>query len=180
MTKASSILICPTVQLRTLPDADRDVIRRFLFDHIQGMDAVNEKRWRRFWSRLMKAEPGEGIQLFSGAERSLKFHKRWMAIERRIFENQDAYVNLERFRDWLKTGAGWGTYQLVNGVMRFVPTSLSFEAASDDEMREFTEHAVEFLRSHRAQKKLWRHLKPSQRTDMLETLLAEPNQPQGA
>lgn len=176
MTKASSILICPMVPLRQLPPQEVDVIRRFLFDHIRGMDARNEKRWRRLWARIWAAEPGEGLQLFNGAERSLRFHRRWMAIERRIFENQDAYVHLDRFRDWLKTGAGFGTYQLVNGVMRFVPASLSYEECSDDQMREFAEAAMDFLHTDKALKKLWRHLPAARRQEMVETLLRDPKE----
>lgn len=174
--KASSILIRPTVQLHSLPDAERDIIRRFWTQHVRGMDAKHDKRWRRLGRDLFNAEPGEGIELLRPKPRSLKFHKRWMAIERRIFENQDAYVHLERFRDWLKTGAGWGAYHLVNGAMKFVPASVSFDEASDDEMREFAEAAVDFLHTDRATRKLWRHLPAAKRQEMLDTLLANPRE----
>lgn len=180
MTKASSILICPMVNLGHLPDAERDVLRRFWTEYVRGMDAKHDKRWRRLGRDLFRAEPGEGIELYRRKPRSLKFHKRWMAIERRIFENQDAYVQLERFRDWLKTGAGFGSYHLVNGVMKFVPSSVSFDDCSDDEMREFTEDALGFLHTDRATRKLWRHLPAAKRQEMLDTLLADPQQHQGA
>jgi hypothetical protein len=180
-SKISNILICPVVPLNRSPASDLNAVRRFLFEHIRGMDAKHDKRWRRFWRAVFHGDPGEGFELYTGAKRSLRFHRRWMAIETRIFDNQDAYTNRERFRDWLKTGAGHGAYQLVNGVMRFVPASLSYEETSDDEMREFAEHAVEFLRSARAQKKLWRHLKPDMRSEMLETLLLhKPDTTEGA
>ena len=128
------------------------------------------------WGQIWNSEPGEGRQIFDGKERSLRFHRRWMAIEGRIFENQDRYVNEDRFRDFVKTGAGFGAYTLVNGVMRFVPSSLSYEQCSDHEMREFVEHAVAFLRTDRALRKLWRHLPSARRLEMLEALMADPKQ----
>lgn len=172
--KTSAILICPTVPLHSIPDAERDVLRRFWTEYVRGMDAKHDKRWRRLGRDLFNAEPGEGVELLTRKPRSLRFHRRWMAIERRIFENQDAYVHPERFRDWLKTGAGFGSYHLVNGRMKFVPSSVSFDDCSDDEMREFTEAALEFLHTPRAQRKLWPHLPSARRHEMLETLLRDP------
>ena len=63
MTTQTPILICPVAPLRQLPDAERDVIRRFLTEHVRGMDAENDKRWRRLWGQVMSAGPGGGGQL---------------------------------------------------------------------------------------------------------------------
>lgn len=46
MAKAAAILIAPMVALRALPEQDRAVVRRFLFDLIRGLDAKHDKRWR--------------------------------------------------------------------------------------------------------------------------------------
>jgi hypothetical protein len=58
--------------------------------------------------------------------------------------------------------------------MVFVPASVEYEQCSDDEMAEFIDNATEFLRSDRAQRRLWRHLPPYQRAAMVETLMADP------
>ncbi len=174
MTKPSTILVCPVVPLRQLPPQEVDVIRRFLFENIRGANDVHDKRWRHLWGRFWRAEPGEVFELLNKADRSLPFHGRWMAIEQRIFDNQDAYVHQERFRDWLKTGSGFGTYHLVDGKMKFVPASVSYEKCSDDEMREFAAAALDFLHTDRALRKLWPHLPRAKRQDMLETVLRDP------
>jgi hypothetical protein len=176
MTKAASILIAPMIALRTLPEQDRAVIRRFLFDLIRGLDAKHDKRWRRFWTRIIKAEPGEVVQLQDQADRSNKFHRRHMAIEQRLFDSQERWTNIDRFRDWLKTGAGFGHYELVGARMKFIPSSTSYEQCSDAEMREFHENLMVFLHAPYAQRRLWPHLKSGQRQDMLETVIQGPSQ----
>lgn len=170
--KASVIMVCPTVHLPSvLTDAERDVLRRVMLDNIKGIDAAHDKRWRRFMGTLINSEPGEVTQFLNPRTRSLPFHKRWMAIERAFFANQDGFDTLKGFRRWLKTGAGLGEYELVGGRRVFVPASVSFRDCSDDEMREFVKDAETFLRSSRAGRKLWPHLKSDQRTEMVETLL---------
>jgi hypothetical protein len=182
MTKLSAIVITKQ-HLRAIPDAERDVIWRFLTEHLHGINDTMTTRWDRWWRRLFKGDDDEAFMLYTEVGRSMKFHRRWMAIEGRIFANQDFFVNQDRFRDWLKTGAAWGEYHLGKDrygadKMVFLPASIALEHASDDEMREFCEHAVEFLRSDRAQKRLWPHLTYPQRTDMLESLLADPRDQQ--
>ena len=171
--KASSILICAVHPLRMLPDPDRDVMRRVLFECIRGMDAPSDAAWRRLWARIFNGEEGEGYQLWDAEPRSLKYHKRWMAIERRVFENQDFFATLKGFRAWVKTGAAHGEFVLVGDRLRFKPHSISFEDMSDAEMRVFVPDALEFLRSDRAIRRLWRHLPALQRQDMIENLIGE-------
>jgi hypothetical protein len=179
--KASRIMVCPTVHLPSaLSDADRDVLRRVLLDNVRGIDAIHDKRWRRAIGCLINSEPGEVTEFWNMRTRSLPFHKRWMSIERRFFENQDGYQTLRGFRRWLKTGAGLGDYERVGKRLVFVPASVSFDEASDDEFREFVKAAEDFLRTDRAARTLWPHLKPAKRAEMVETLLANPNQHEGA
>lgn len=171
--KASSILIAPVVDLMQLPDADRSVMRRVLFEHIRGMDAPSDAAWRRWWGRVFNEGPGVGRQLYAAEDRNLSFHNRWFAIERRVFESQDFFVTLKGFRWWMKAGAGFGEYQMVGERMRFIPHSLGFDECSDEEMQTFVADAQEFLRSDRAQRRLWRHLPAIQRADMMEQLMGD-------
>lgn len=175
--KVSRILIRPVVHLpSTLTDAERDVLRKVLVDGIRGVDRDHDRRWRRFVGALINSQPDEITEFVNPRTRSLPFHKRWMSIERAIFENQDGFVHLRRFRDWMKTGAAFGKYELVAGELKFVPSSLSFDETSDDEMREFVRAAEEFLQTPRAQKKLWPHLGAVKRAEMVDTLLRNPNE----
>jgi hypothetical protein len=175
--KASRIMIRPLMHLASmLTDPERDVLRKVLIDNIRGVDREHDKRWRRFVGTLINSQPDEITEFINPRTRSLPFHKRWMAIERAVFENQDGFVHVRRFRDWLKTGAGWGKYEPTATGLVFVPGSVSFDEASDDEMREFVKAAEEFLHTPHAQKKLWPHLPAARRSEMVDTLLRESNQ----
>lgn len=175
MSKASPILFCPVAPLRHLPPAEVDIVRRFLFEHIQGMDRENNKRWRRLWGRVWNAEPGEGFQIFNGEERGGPFHKRHRAILERLFESQERFRHIDKLHDWLKVGAGFVTWEPGKDSKPVaIPRSTGFDECSEDEMREFHEAAVEYLHTAFAQRRLWTHVKPSQRQAMLDAVLADP------
>lgn len=171
--KGSNLLIAPMVNLKTIPEADRAAVRRFLFDAIRGLDAKHDKRWRRLWSRIWKSEPGEATQMVVLVPRSRKFHARHMAIENRLFESQERFALIEGLRNWLKTGAAFGHYELVGTRMKFIPASLAYEECSNDQMHEFHDNAIAFLHTPRAQRTLWRHLSPAKRAEMLAAVLRE-------
>jgi hypothetical protein len=177
MTKASIIMVCPVVDLKAaLSDHERDVLRKVLFDGIQGIDAIHDRRWKRHMTRLLRSEPGEVTEFLNPRVRSLPFHRRWMAIERVFFDNQDNFATLKGFRTWLKAGAGLGHFERAGERLVFVPGSVSFEEASDDEFREFVKDAEAFLRSPRAMRRLWPHLRSEARAEMVETLLKSAEQ----
>lgn len=174
MTAASTILICPVVDLRQLPPGEVDVVRRFLFQHIQGMDRANHQRWCRMWGAVWNSEPGEGVQLLHKAERGGPFHRRHRVILQRLFDAQERFRNVDRLHDWLKVGAGFVEWN--DGKPK--PRSTAFDACSEDEMREFHAAAIDFLRTERAQRFLWRHVKPKDRPEMLEAVLSRPEEDQ--
>jgi len=174
-TKASLVMVHLTVPPQDLPPADRDAVRRFLYENVRGIDEEHNQRWRRAVRRLVD---GEVMQFYPIVDRSGQFHKRHMAIERKVFEAQEVWEphELPAFREWLKTGAAFGSFQLVGGRMQFVPSSAKYEECSDDEFKAFHERAMAFLRSDRALRKLWPHLKPAQRREMLEVALAKTDE----
>lgn len=174
--KPSTILIAKQHGLENMPEHDRAAVRRFLFDAVRGLDEQNDRRWKRFWKRIWDGEPGEVFHIDSLVERSGPYHRMHMAVEQALFDRQDRFTNPSRFRDWLKTGAGFGTYAMVGDRMRFVPATTKYEDCSDDEMREFHDSMLVFLRTPHAQRFLWRHLTSQQRSEMVESLL-DPSSP---
>lgn len=173
MTKPASIMLVKHHPLDGFSEFERSIIRRFLFDCFRGLDEQNEGRWRRWWSRLWRAEPGQVFQLDNVVERSGEFHKRHMAIEQRLFDSQDAFLNLPALRAWLKTGAAFVTWEPDGkGGIVAVPRSTSYEKCSDDEMRELHDAMLAYLRTPAAQATLWPHLQAVKRAAMLESVLA--------
>jgi len=184
MTKPSAILLACQVDMTRIPDEDRDAARRFCTQYLRGMSDEMHKRFMRAAKRMMNATAGEGFMFYVSEDRSLAFHNRWMAIEERIYAHQDFFTSKKAFRLWLKTGACFGKFEMGKDRfgadrMVFVPASVEYEQCSDDEMREFVDAATEFLRTDRAQRRLWRHLPPYRRAEMVESLMADPReQPQ--
>lgn len=172
-SRPSSILVCPVVPLHQLPPAEREIVSRFLFQHIRGMDTQNDKRWRRLWEQVWKADPGVGFQILSMEERGGPYHRRHRVILDKLFSNQDAFTNIDRLHDYLKFGAGFVTWIEKDGKPVPIPRSTSFKECPEDDMREFHAAMEDFLRTDRAQRRLWRRVKPSLRGEMVEAILAE-------
>jgi hypothetical protein len=181
VSKASAILICPTVALRSLPDRDRDVLRTFFTEHVRGMDRKHDTRWRRFVRDLFNAEPGEGFQLYRAEQRGGPYHKRHRAILTRLYESQERFRHIDKLHDWLKVGAGFVTWEPgTDSKPVAIPRSTAFEVCSEDEMREAHVAMVDFLRTDFATRRLWPHLKAPMRHEMLESVLANPNETDAA
>jgi hypothetical protein len=181
MTKPSSILLTKANPVEHMSERDLAVVRRFLFDGYRGLDEKHDRRWRRLWSRFVRAEVGEVFQLQTVVDRSGPFHRMHMAMEQSLFDRQDQWATLDHMREWLKTGAGWGEFKLNHrGAMKFTPRSTAYESCSDDEMRELHTAMLAFLRAPSSQRKLWPHLAPAARSEMLEAIIDPPQREQGA
>lgn len=159
----------PEVQIS---EADREIARRVLFAHVDGLGEVGRKQWRRFLNRLFKLEPGEIATIKTHNERVGWWHRKHMALEQTLFENQEKFDNFDTFRDWLKIGAGFVEWHVgPKGGVVPVPKSISFAKLEQIEMEKVHADMVAFLRTEHAQKALWRHLTPQARSEMIEMIL---------
>ncbi len=177
MTKPSPILITKVFAVEKLPESEKAIVRKVMLDGFRGLDEKHDKRWRRHLARLFRGEVGEVFHFEDIVDRSGPFHRMHMAMEQNLFDRQDQWATLASLREWLKTGAAWGDFALNNkGVMKFVPRSTAYEACSNDEMYELHTAMLAFLRTPGAQRKLWPHLSPDARYEMLEAIVAPPEQ----
>jgi hypothetical protein len=173
--KQSAILVMLTEPLESVPANELDALRRFLVRRVRGLDEDNHRRWLRFLKRLTS---GEVAQFYPVVNRSGPFHARHMTIEGRIFEHQDGFAPTKAgqraFRNWLKVGASLVSLEIDGAEPRWLPGSCSYPEMSDDEMREFHEAAMDYLRTPHALKKLWPAVKAADRLQMLEAALTNP------
>lgn len=158
---------------KALP-SNLDAARDLLFGALDGFNKNDKRAWRRFWKRLIKAEPGELVAVDMVFPRSGPFHRFHMAIEQRLFDAQERFDNFEMFRAWLKVGAGWVTWAAgPKGGVVPIPNSISYAEADEEEFRQYHEQVVAFLRGPHAAKYLWPHLSPEQRAEMMAAILEE-------
>lgn len=157
-----------------IPEADRDAARRVLFGIVDGLGDRGKKQWRRFVNSLLQLEPGEMVDIKTHKARSGPFHRRHMLIETRLFEAQERFEHFEQFRNWLKVGSGFCDWVPGGrGAVMPVPRSIAFDKLEEGEMREVHDNMVAFVRTDYAAKTLWKHLTPTQRTEMVESILAD-------
>lgn len=160
-----------------IPEADRAAARRVLFGMVDGLGEGGRKQWRRFVNGLMSLEPGEMVSIRTHKARSGPFHRRHMAIETAVFEAQDKFESFEQFRNWVKVGCGFCDWIAgPRGAVIPVPKSIAFDKLEDGDMRQVHDDMVKFLRSEHAGRALWKHLDPTARTEMIETVLREFNE----
>lgn len=159
----------------TMSPLELDVMRRFFTQKVRGLSDDHHRRWLRWLKRLTS---GEVCEFYPIVDRAGPYHAHHMAVEGAIFENQDGFppskAGERAFRNWLKTGASLVRLELHGDEPKWLPGSLKYEETSDDEMREFHEAAIAFLRTPHALKRLWPVVKPDLRPEMLEPLLKNP------
>lgn len=156
--------------------ADKEAVRRVLFGTIDGLGDQGKRQWRRFFSGLLRLQPGELITIRTNKPRSSPFHRRHMAIEQQLFDAQERFEHFDQFRNWLKVGAGFVDWCAgPKGGVIPIPKSIAFDKLEDDEMRQVHEDMVAFLRGPHAPKYLWPALK-DRAGDAMEAVLAEFNE----
>jgi hypothetical protein len=160
---------------RAIDPNDAAIARRVLFSFIDGLNEVDKRAWRTTVNSWFKLEVGEMAGISVTVERYGPYHKRHMALERKVFEAQEPFHDFRTgFRDFLKVGAGhveWSTDK--EGVMQAKPKSTSYRLMDDIQMREYSAAVVSFLRSQRALATLWPHITPRAREEMIEGLLRD-------
>lgn len=174
------VLIKQTDQHLEGPQAD--AVRSFLFDWFKGSTDADERGWRRFIRAMNEGAAGEYFQITVERQRSGPFHRLSMAVLSAVFKGQERFEDFDLFRSFVKLGAGFVDYvPNADGELRAIPKSVSFSSCSEEEVREFHQNAVAFLRTTRAQKTLWPEASPVAAERGMESILGrfdnDQNQP---
>lgn len=167
------ILIAPMEPLRFLPDAERDVVSRFLFQRIRPVDAASTAEWNRLWRDIFNAEPGECFGLEREEGRDSRFHRRHRAILASLLNSVEGFTNEDALHDWLKMKCWHVDWEHGKAV----PASTAFDKCSEARMRKFNKRLVDLLHRPDIQRLFWPHLKAPQRAEMLESVLNPPREP---
>jgi len=117
-------------------------------------------------------EHGEVVEVGTRVPRSGPFHRFHMAMEQAVFDAQERFTSFEQFRNWTKIGAGFVTWcPGAKGGIVPLPKSISYAELEEQEMREFHDSMLAFLRGPHAAPFLWKHLDPAEAAEMMDAVL---------
>lgn len=167
------IVLVKQTDAQLVPDSpDANAVRRFLFGMLDGCSANDKKAWRRFVRSMNEAGSGEYFTIRIERQRNGKFHRLCFAVLQAVFKAQEVFTDFRIFRAFISLGAGFVDYvPNADGELRAIPKSLSFNECSEEEIRQFFENAVLFLRTARAQKTLFPAVSPQIAEQGMEAIL---------
>ena len=158
----------------SISQSDREAVRRVVFGQVDGLGDVQQRRWRRFWTWLLRLQPGELVRVSTVMERSSPFHRRHFAMEQAVFAAQEQIGDFEVFRAWGKVGAGWVAWAAgPDGTLAPIPRSVSFASADQGQFEEYHMAWCGFMRSAHACRFLWPHLSDLRADEMMFAILEE-------
>lgn len=155
-----------------LDDKDGAIVRQFLFGAVDGVNDRDKRAWRGFWRAVNESPFGEYFTVSIKRRRSGPFHRLSFAVMQAVFKGQERFDDFKIFRNFVKIGAGFVDYiPDVHGELHAVPKSVSFDDCSEEEMRQFHDDSVTFLRTGPAQSVLWPQLSPQMAEMGVESIL---------
>lgn len=137
---------------------DSAVLRRFLFEMVDGATQKDKKAWRRFIKAMNVARVNDYFEITIKRQRNTQFHRLTMAVILAVFKAQERFEEIGIFRQWIKVGCGFVDYipDVTTGELRAIPRSQSFDDCSEDEAREFFDQMCTFMRSADCCATLWK------------------------
>lgn len=148
----------------------RFMVTRNEFGRIDGWRQPDKAAWAKLKTQMHELAYGELLTLESWFPRSPQLHRLHFAMMGRIYDNQDVFTDFEKFRDWVKVGAGFCDFHPFNDGVFAVPKSIAWHRLDDHEFLEAHGRMMEFLRSKHARNYLWAHLDDSTSSAMIEAL----------
>lgn len=171
------IVLIKQTDARLAPQ-DAEAVRRFLFEYLDGCNERDKKAWRSFWRALADAGSGEYFTVSLKRRRSGPFHRLTMAVMQAVHKGQERFEDFRVFRAWVKLGAGFVEYLPdLTGALQAHPKSQNFDDCSEEEVRQFFDDALAFLRTGVAHRTLWPHLSPEVAEQGMESILSQFERP---
>jgi len=151
---------------------ERATAWRVLGRMVTGLTPEDQQAWNGLWNVLANLEAGEMSEISVHVDRFPPSHRRHMALESAIWHAQECFEDFDPgFRDWLKVGAGFVEWEVSAGLLVAKPRSTSYVDCDELTMRKFTARVLRFMRTERAAGKLWPHMTPRGRDEMVNSIL---------
>lgn len=127
--------------------ANAEAVRDFLFGGVVvGFTEDDQKAWRRFWQRMMRAEAGELAAIEMKVPRNSRFHRKFFVLltvgfdawepsrKHKTYKGMAVAKQFEQFREDVTILAGWYEQTFgLDGRMKVRAKSISFANMEQDE-----------------------------------------------
>lgn len=98
------------------------------------------------YEKLLKLKVGEEYQCDIKQPRNLKFHRKFFALIKMVYENQERYSNSDRLRKDLIIEAGfYDEWTDLQGVVQREAKSISFGSMKEDEFQDLYSRVIDVI-----------------------------------
>lgn len=139
-----------------------------------GVGEKGARAWGRFMRAVREMAAGDTLKIGFWIPRAPGPHKAHFKLLHAVFDQQDNYVDFDRFREWLQIGAGF--CDIVPGP-RGKPVaharSIAWERLDEADFLEHHRAVVDFMRSTHCTRFLWPQLDDLAADTLVNNLLAQ-------
>ena len=93
---------------------------------------------------IKKLKPGADVEVDIRRPRNIKFHRKWMALAKVVFDNQEKYQDFEEFRKELTMLSGWWKeHHHASGKISYVAKSISFTNMEQEDFDKMFDKSID-------------------------------------
>ena len=141
---------------------------------LRGLGDKGGRAYARFLSQVRGMAVGDTMRFAFWVPRSLGFHRRHFKIIAKVFENQDQFQDIEKFREWLQVGAGFcDIYPGPKGKPVAIARSIAWERLEEADFEEHHREVIRFMRSAHCTRFLWPQMSDINADTFINNVLGE-------
>ena len=92
---------------------------------------------------LKRLKVGADVQVEVKRPRNVQFHRKWFAMARVVFDNQDIYEDFHAFRRELTMRAGWWEEHVhLSGAISYTAKSIAFDKMDQDQFEKMYDKSI--------------------------------------
>lgn len=141
---------------------------------LQGLGEKGARQYGRFLAAVRQLQPGDTMRFAFKLPRSGPFHRRHFKILTALFEAQEQFADMERFREWVQVGAGFcDLLPGPHGKPVAIARSIAWEELDEADFAEHHKAVIEFVRSPYFSRQLWPHMTDLAADTFIDNLLRQ-------
>jgi len=93
---------------------------------------------------IKKLKPGADVEVDIRRPRNVQFHKKWFALAKVVFDNQEQYGDFDEFRKELTMLSGWWKeHHHASGKISYAAKSIAFDKMDEEQFTEMFDRSID-------------------------------------